>query len=42
MPQSEAEYTCAVDTGAKTKEACNEEESICGSFIPLPDGKATL
>jgi hypothetical protein len=28
MPKSEAEYTCAVGTGAKAKEACNEEESI--------------
>lgn len=30
MPKSEAEYTCAVGTGAKAKEACNEEESIYG------------
>lgn len=28
MPKSEAECTCAVGTGAKAKEACNEEESI--------------
>lgn len=30
VPKSEAEYTCAVGTGAKAKEACNEEESIYG------------
>lgn len=30
MPKSEAEYTCAVGTGAKAKGACNEGESIYG------------
>jgi len=35
MPKSEAEYTCAVGTGAKAKEACNEEESIYGLSITL-------
>ena len=33
MPKSEAEYTCAVGTGAKAKEACNEEESIYGRSL---------
>ena len=28
MLKSEAEYTCAVGTGAKAKGACNEEQSI--------------
>jgi len=32
MPKSEAEYTCAVGTGAKAKGACNEGESIYGLF----------
>ncbi|BAN49263.1 hypothetical protein PCA10_35310 [Metapseudomonas resinovorans NBRC 106553] len=32
MPKSEAEYTCAVGTGAKAKEACNEGESIYGHW----------
>ena len=32
MPKSEAEYTCAVGTGAKAKGACNEGESIYGQW----------
>lgn len=36
MLKLEAEYTCAVGTGAKAKEACNEGESIYGqSTSPL-------
>ena len=30
---SEAGYTCAVDTDAKAREACNGEESIYGHFV---------
>ncbi|MOA18982.1 hypothetical protein D3C78_1393310 [compost metagenome] len=40
MPKSEAEYTCAVGTGAKAKEACNEEESIYGRSPKLLSGQA--
>lgn len=37
MPKSEAEYTCAVGTGAKEKGACNEGESIYGPSMRLPN-----